>query len=197
MKPSLPPAYFDHIYAVDPDPWNFEGSEYERAKYATTLAALPHEQYERALELGCSIGVLTAQLALRCASLLAVDVAEQALAIARKRCADLPQIELKRMRVPQELPPGNFDLILVSEVGYYWSRADLERSLAWMCSVLRTGGHLVLVHWTPVVNDYPLTGDAVHEIAASAGQSQGLRHLHGQRFEQYRLDVFEADRART
>jgi len=52
---------------------------------------------------------------------------------------------------------------------------------------------LLLVHWTPYVPDYPLTGDEVHDsFLAYAGQAGSkLRHLTGSRAEQYRLDLFE------
>jgi len=70
----------------------------ERAKYAATLAALPGQANERAFEMGWSIGVLTAQLARRCRCLLAVDVADAALARARERCASLPQVDVGRCR---------------------------------------------------------------------------------------------------
>jgi len=66
VSASLPPGYFDALYAASPDPWAFETSAYERAKYAATLDALPARRYRRALEVGCSIGVLTRQLADRC-----------------------------------------------------------------------------------------------------------------------------------
>ena len=60
---SLPTAYFDRKYAFDPDPWGFATSAYEADKYRATLAALPRARYRRALEVGCSIGVLTERLA--------------------------------------------------------------------------------------------------------------------------------------
>ena len=83
---SIEPAYFDALYAADPDPWRFASSDYEREKYAATLDALPPRRFAAALEVGCSIGVLTRQLAARCDTLLALDVAEAALAQARARC---------------------------------------------------------------------------------------------------------------
>ena len=76
MTRSLPPSYFEALYASDPDPWRFASSDYERDKYAATLAALPRQLYRSGLEVGCSIGVLTAMLASRCRRLLAVDVAD-------------------------------------------------------------------------------------------------------------------------
>jgi len=189
---SLQPSYFDQVYAANADPWSFETSDYERAKYAATLVALPAAKYAQAFEIGCSIGVLTALLATRCQHLLAVDVADAALACARKRCAGLPQVDLQCMQVPNTVPPGDFDLIVLSEVGYYWSPDDLQRALDWMLGAVRSGGHLVLVHWTPVVADYPLTGDDVHAIAGRQASSRGWAHRVGQRHARYRIDVFES-----
>ena len=189
---TLPPAYFDQVYQANRDPWNFETSPYEQAKYAATLAVLPRPHYPAAFEIGCSLGVLTAQLAPRCGHLLAVDVSEAALAQARTRCADLPQVALRLMRVPKEFPGQPFDLILLSEVGYYWSPADLARAADQLITGLLPGGQLLLVHWTAPVHDYPLTGDDVHEFFLAKTTNNGpLRHLEGQRHEQYRLDLLE------
>jgi SAM-dependent methyltransferase len=188
---TLAPGYFDEVYRANEDPWAFASSPYERAKYADTLAALDQPRYERAFEIGSSIGVLTAQLAPRCGRLLSVDVSEAALAQARQRCANLPQVELRKMHVPGEFPEGQFDLIMLSEVGYYWSPADLARAADLMLAALPAGAQLLLVHWTPVVPDYPQTGDEVHDFfLQKAGPEGPLRHLHGHRADKYRLDLF-------
>lgn len=189
---TLPPAYFEDVYRASEDPWDFESSPYEREKYAATLAALPRPTYAEAFEIGCSLGVLTAQLAPRCGRLLAVDVTEAPLAKARQRCASLPQVEFQLLRVPDEYPPQSFDLVLVSEVGYYWSAADLAKAVDLIIASLTAGGQLLLVHWTPPVHDYPLTGDDVHEtFLRQAAPGGPLRHLSGQRHEKYRLDLLE------
>ena len=189
---TLNAGYFDEVYRANDDPWQFASSAYERDKYAATLAALPWPHYERVFEIGGSIGVLTAQLAPRCGHLLSVDVSEAALTQARQRCAEFPQVEIKKMQVPNEFPAGQFDLILVSEVGYYLSPADLARAADQMLAALPTGGQLLLVHWTPIVPDYPQTGDEVHEFFLQKAQPGGmLRHLLGQRHDKYRLDLLE------
>ena len=189
---TLPPAYFDKVYEANRDPWNFESSPYEQAKYATTLRALTRAHYPQVFEIGCSLGVLTAQLASRCGHLLSVDVSEAALSQARARCAALPQVEIRLMRVPEEFPEQKFDLILLSEVGYYWSAEDLTRAADQLVASLHPGGQLLLVHWTPPVHDYPLTGDDVHDFfLIQANENAPLRHVAGQRHEQYRLDLLE------
>ena len=189
-KKSLAPGYFEDVYNAKDDPWDFASSDYEAAKYAATLAALPQENYESAFEIGCSIGVLTAQLAVRCASLLAVDVNEKALAQARSRCRDLLNIELRLMQIPQEFPVRNFDLILISEVGYYLSVADWKQTFEKVIAHLKPAGSVVLVHWTPPVADYPQTGDEVHDefIEWSSGKLKLTKNL---RAEKYRIDVLE------
>lgn len=188
---SLPPRYFEDVYAAHDDPWGFATSPYEAAKYAATLAALPRPRYASAFEIGCSIGVLTRQLAERCDTLLAVDVVESVLAQARARCRDQPWVRFVRMTLPGEFPAEQFDLIVVSEVGYYWSREALQEAKARICEALLPGGQLLLVHWTPFVHDYPLTGDEVHAAFLDPSDGLPLRHLHGERHERYRLDLLE------
>ena len=187
---SLSPSYFDMVYGANPDPWNFVSSPYEAAKYAATLAALPRAKYGAAFEAGCSIGVFTAQLARRCDSLLAIDLSPQALVAARERCQELSNIVFEQRQLPKEFPAGQFDLIVVAEIGYYLVTEDLRTLCGQIVAGLTPGGHALLVHWTPPVHDYPLTGDEVHEtfIREAAGK---VRLLHGERAEKYRLDLFE------
>lgn len=185
---SLPPKYFERIYRRTRDPWGFESSAYEREKYRATLSSLPQERYGRGLEIGCSIGVLSSLLSERCADFLGVDVSEKALAVARTRCGELPNVTFECMRVPDELPSGEFDLIVISEVAYYWTRSDLERAASELAAHVPPGGHIVLVHLTERVPDYPLTGDEVHEYFLGRRE---FSHHAGERYERFRIDVLE------
>ncbi len=189
-KKSLAPEYFETVYEANDDPWNFTSSEYEAAKYAATVAALLGETYESAFEIGCSIGVLTTQLAKKCERLLAVDVSEKALEQARWRCENLPNVELKLMQFPLDAPAGNFDLIVVSEVGYYLSVEDWQTAQGKIFDLLKPKGNVILVHWTHFVEDYPQTGDAVHDSFAAFADGK-LKHLAAERTADYRLDVWE------
>lgn len=186
VSASLGRSYFDGIYRADADPWRFASSPYERDKYARTLAALGGRRYVRALEIGCSIGVLTRQLADQCEALLAVDISERPLAQARLRSADAPWVRFEPMAAPREWPEGRFDLILLSEVVYYLSRDDVAALAARVRDTLLPGGDLVLVHWTGET-DYPLSGDEAAELLLrEAGAA--LRDQSGQRFDAFRLD---------
>ncbi len=185
---SLPPSYFAQIYQTNPDPWSFETSPYEKEKYLASIAALPLKRYRRAFEVGGSIGVLTRRLADRCDRLLSIDVSPVAQGRAQTRCADQLQVEFRIMQFPRETPDATFDLIVLSEVGYYLSERDLLIAREWIVRALRPGGHLLLVHWTPLVEDYPLTGDEVHNLFLAITPAP-LRCLFSSRETNYRIDV--------
>lgn len=188
MAKSVPAQYFVDLYKRDPDPWDFERSEYERGKYAATLAALPRERYENALEIACSIGVFTSLLGERCERLLAVDVSEDALQRARRRCALQPQIRFERREMPRGFPAGAYDLITICEMGFYLCREDLIQLRDRVVEHCVTGAHVVLVHWTPPVNGHASSAHDVHGLFLQTPQ---LRPLQGSEAETYRLDVLE------
>jgi SAM-dependent methyltransferase len=187
---SLAADFFDNLYQADPDPWGFETSAYEAAKYAATLAALPAQRYKSAFEIGGSIGVLTERLAHRCDRLLSVDISAIAQARAQQRCQGLPQVRLQLMNVPQEYPDEYFDLVLVSEVGYYWCLADLHQAQQQIYQSLQPGGQLLLVHWLHDAPSYPLRGEDVHNAFEDFAESR-LMHLVSDRTADYRLDLYE------
>ncbi len=137
---TLQPDYFDAVYTSDPDPWKFSSSPYEKNKYAATLDALPKSRYASALEIGCSIGVLTRELATRCDALLAVDASPAPLAEARRRCADRPNVRFEQIFAPEQWPVGGFDLILMSEVVYDMDEQDVGRLASKAAGTLAPNG---------------------------------------------------------
>lgn len=161
--PTLRKSYFDQLYTRDQDPWNFESSTYEIEKYHKSLYFLK-PTYTNVLEVGCSIGVFTNLLADRTKKLLAIDISELPLVQASKNCSSHSQVRFKKMDVTIEFPNDFFDLITLSEVGYYLSKEDLLQLYKRCESQLISGGQLLMVHWTSHVREYPLTGKEVHKI---------------------------------
>jgi predicted TPR repeat methyltransferase len=180
--------YFEGLYAESGDPWDFETSEYERNKYATTLAVLGERTFRRALEAGASIGVFTEMLADRCDELLAVDVSERAVAAARRRLSGRRHVRVERRTLPEEMPDGPFDLIVASEVLYYFPREEMLAVLQAFERELARGGALLAVHWRRETRTYPLQGDEVHELLA-----QNTRLEIGETIIEpdYHLDLFD------
>jgi predicted TPR repeat methyltransferase len=180
--------YFEGLYAESGDPWNFEASEYEQNKYARTLEVLGQRTFRRALEAGASIGVFTEMLADRCDELLAVDVSERAVAAARERLSGRAHVRVERRTLPEEMPDGPFDLIVASEVLYYFPKEEMLTVLRGFERELAQGGILLAVHWRRKTETYPLQGDEVHDLLV-----EHTRLLNRETIIEpdYRLDLFE------
>lgn len=176
---------FESKYRRDADPWDFKFSRYERRRYAATLAALRHARYARAFEPGCSIGELTALLASRCDSVLATDISFTAARRAVVRCADFPGVEVKCSDIALELPTQPFDLIVFSEIGYYFdpdTLGDIARRLA---AILVEGGDFIAVHWLGNSTDHALHGTKVHELLRS---HLPLEWIDGRSYDGFKID---------
>ena len=191
MRERLDSEYFEDLYEQSPDPWDFETSPYERKKYERTLGVLQGRRYRRALEVGCSIGVFTTMLAPLCDEVRAVDVSEKAVAAARNRLAGFPHARVERRRLPEQTPEGPFDLIVVSEVLYYWPKEVMLAALRRFEEVLAPGGVLLAVHWRKETKTYPLQGDEVHALLLKHTRLTNTTAIVE---PEYRLDLFE-DRA--
>jgi SAM-dependent methyltransferase len=160
---TLPSEYFEEKYQADIDPWRFKTSEYERDKYQATLGSLTKDRYPAALEVGCSIGVLTKLLSPRCVSLLAVDSSPTAVEAAKSVSA--PNVVFRVANLPAEFPKGKFDLIVLSEILYYFDKSDLARVAQSCIDSISQDGQIVLCHWLGET-DYPLTGVEASELFA-------------------------------
>ena len=157
-------AFFETKYRESPDPWDFEGSAYETQRYAVTLKALHGRRFRRAFEPGCSIGVLTARLAEICGSVVAMDISATAVEAARVRCQNMRNVEILRGALPEAIPAGSFDLIVFSEIGYYFDARTLFEIGLKLVETLDKGGTLLAVHWLGTSPDHLLDGDQVHEV---------------------------------
>jgi protein-L-isoaspartate O-methyltransferase len=191
---SLPPRMacsaraFEDMYRQSRDPWNFLSSAYERGRYRATLHALLRRSYRRAFEPGCSIGELTAQLALRCDHVVATDVAPSAVTLSRERCRRLDNVDVYQADLAEGPPNGPFDLIVMSEVGYYFEPRVLVEIAIATAAELEAGGEFVAVHWLGHSNDHVLGGDEVHGLLAD---HLLLEWVKGQRHPGYRIDTWK------
>jgi len=178
---------FDQLYRANPDPWAFASSPYERARYATILASLSRPRYHCALEAACSIGELTALLAPSCERLIAFDISATAVARARQRCADLPQVQLQVADVRMLDLSARFDLLVFSEVGYYFDRPTLQRIILRLLAHLDTRGEFVASHWLGHGAEHTLHGDEVHSVLQDM---MAAPCRHSARYDGFRIDTW-------
>jgi SAM-dependent methyltransferase len=153
----------EHLHADNPDPWGVETRWFERRKRELVLAMLPRQSFERSLELGCSTGALAEALAARSRHVVAVDQSSSAVTAAAVRFQDDDRVDVAQLEVPRQWPSGRFDLVVVSEVGYFMSAAGLERLVERVAGALTPDGVVVLCHWRHPIEGWPLDADAVRD----------------------------------
>ncbi len=179
------PAFFERKYRQDPDPWRFATDPVELARYGRIVAALAHRRYRSGFEPGCSLGVLTERLAPLCDALESIDFSPTALASAQARCASHPHVTFRCLSLPERLPVAGFDLLVLSEIGYYFSETEWPRLADRLIQAAAPGTTLLASHWLGRSSDHRLTGDQVH---AALHAHPLLRHEHGERHPTFRLD---------
>jgi SAM-dependent methyltransferase len=183
-------ASFERLYADSSDPWRYRTSGYEREKYRATLDALPPSPLGRVLEVGCSIGIFTAQLATRSEHVLGLDFSARAIALADVRLGDSSNVALRQACFPEQAPAGPWDVVVCSEVLYYLDERALGQATRWLSAQLGQGACVVAVSWRGRGVDEPLLGDDVHDMLA--GELARWHSFDGRRAG-YRLDRFDGD----
>jgi LmbE family N-acetylglucosaminyl deacetylase/SAM-dependent methyltransferase len=154
-------GFFETLYERDDDPWGLATRFYERRKRAVLMAALPRERFRRAFEPGCATGLLTEKLAERCDEVVAWDLADRAVEQTWRRTASAGTVQVQQGIIPDTWPDGRFDLIVLSEVGYYCS--DLDQLVSQVDASLDDDGALVACHWRHPASEHPHSAETVHD----------------------------------
>ncbi|MFC4274101.1 class I SAM-dependent methyltransferase [Achromobacter aloeverae] len=188
-------AYFQGLYAGCDDPWGLSTRWYEARKRALLLASLPNERWGRVFEPGCANGVLTLDLAGRADHVLASDLSQRALDAARLRldAAGMRNVVLRRAVLPEEWPVApeeRFDLIVLSELGYYFDARSWACLATRVMDCLAPGGTIVACHWLHDFAERRLDTHAVHgAIARLAGLFPLVDHAE----QDFLLQVWSRD----
>jgi len=137
---------FEQKFRANIDPWNYARSPFERFKRTILLRACGHYMHGRGLEIGCANGETTRHLARICLSLVALDGSATALNEARKRLGVDGNVRFLKATVPEQMPRGAFDLIVISEIAYYLPQHKLTALGRKSIGALAPHGLIVILH---------------------------------------------------
>ncbi|MNG87245.1 Nodulation protein S (NodS) [compost metagenome] len=163
---SLDAQHFADLYAASDDPWAFRTRWYEKRKRDLVIASLPRQYYRRVFEPACANGELSAALAERSERLLCQDLSAAAVSLASERLRPWHNAQVEHGHLPGDWPAGEFDLIVLSEIGYYLDPGHWLEVLERAAGSLTTDGALLLCHWLHPIDGCPQTGHQVHELLA-------------------------------
>jgi SAM-dependent methyltransferase len=138
---------FEHKYRKHGDYFGYRTNPYEQEKYERTLACMM--QWRRAagsaLEIGCSVGVFTRMIADRFDSVVAVDIAKEALAIAAGQVGGVGDVSYVQSDLVSLDLGKTFDIVFCAEVLMYVREGDAAKACAVLDRHLATGGLIIEV----------------------------------------------------
>lgn len=152
--------YFNLTY-LRKDPYQLSRTE-EISKFEKAFQLLQGAQFKEALEIGCGEGKTTAYLVPMAEKITAIDISD--IAIRRAKSRNYPNVLFKQADFFTEQLSEAFDLILCSEVLYYFEPAQLLRVVERIAELLEPEGTLLLLHHRSVKDDS--TGLELKEFGA-------------------------------
>lgn len=131
------------------DPWQLGSSEYERLKYLRQIELLNDQRYGRVLEIGCAAGDFTRMLAAISDTVVGIDIAPSAIALA-KAAGIPPGVEFRAANAMEFdlVGEGPWDLVVLSETIPYLGWLYPLFNVGWMATQLHEamaeGGRLMM-----------------------------------------------------
>lgn len=183
--------YFQTLYDGGDDPWQISVGFYEHRKRALLLESLPQQRFAHAFEPGCASGELTAALAQRCDSVLAADANADAVRITAGRLAGVPSVQVRQLLVPAQWPTETtFDLIVLSEIGYFMALPVWRELAALTTQTLAVTGTIVACHWRHPFAERRSDTPDLHDMLARSCAEAAVRHCVQLQDEDFLLDVW-------
>jgi len=195
--------YFDALYDRSDDPWRIAGNWYEQRKRGLIGAMLPRLRFRHAFEPACGGGELSLELGRRCDRLLCSDFSATAVEIAGERWQQAGtmfstrgarcDVRFARMALPGEWPvqmgPA-FDLIVLSEFGYYLDQRALDSLPALVDASLASDGVLLACHWK---RDFAQRVHGTEAVHAGFDALDGLHRCGRYEDADFLLDVWSRE----
>lgn len=179
--------FFEAMYNENHDPWEFSTNRYELNRYARIVNLLNHKRYKLILEPGCSIGVLTEKLSPLADSIEAFDISPTATKLASIRCSHLKNVSIRCESLLDAIPNSCTDLLLLSEIGYYFEASVLSKIINRIISSSSSQLSILACHSLKLWKDHILSGDKVHTIINSIND---LSLENSEIHDEYRLDYW-------
>ncbi len=137
-------AYFNLVYR-QPDPYALVARR-QHLKIERAFSLVDGFRAREALELGCGEGRWSKHCAALADHVTAIDISDLAIRRALK-ANQLPNVTFRQGDVVSiDQPPESLDFVFCSEVLYYLTLEQLDRTVERVVELLTPGGKLLMVH---------------------------------------------------
>lgn len=160
-------AHYEGVWQQE-DPWDFEDSAFDDARYEKQMTLLAGRRYGRVLEIGCGSGRFTRLLAQVAGHVVAIDIAPSAIARAQTAIADNKNVEFCAANIMEyELSAdGPWNLIVMSEtiycLGWLYPFFDVGWLVSELFAATKPGGRFLLVNTLGRKQDHLLQPWFIH-----------------------------------
>ncbi|HEX5882910.1 MAG TPA: class I SAM-dependent methyltransferase [Pyrinomonadaceae bacterium] len=163
-------ADFDRLALLDDEGWTANNH------YHDSLLKYVPESCENALEIGCGTGAFARELGKRCKRVVAIDMSEEMIRVARRRSVGIENVEFELADAMRwEFPKAQFDFICSIATLHHLQQRELLMKIK---DALKPGGVLVVLD---LVESSGLV-DRVLDVVGF-GVSCGLRLIHNGRLQ--------------
>lgn len=183
-------AYFNDFYQDNDDPWGYQSRWYEERKRQICLSLLLKPHYQHVLEIGSANGCFSQSLAKRAHHLHCIDGNQKAVELTKKALENHSNVTVECKTIPLDFPQLQYDLIVLSEIAYYLTSAELVRLIVKLQSQLTAQGMLLSCHWRHPIEQFQLDGNRVHQ---SLKNNLNLHHYSSLVDPDFLVDLWTKD----
>lgn len=163
-------ADFDRLAILDDEGWTANNH------YHRSLLKYVPQNCENALEIGCGTGAFARELAKRCKRVVAIDMSEEMIRVARKSAAGIENVEFELAdAMAREFPQAQFDFVCSIATLHHLEQSKL---LVKMKGALKANGVLVVLD---LVESSRLVERVLDVVGFAV--SCGLRLIHNGRLQ--------------
>lgn len=161
MKP-IELGGFEDKFGADDDPWRTFSDRDEAVKRSAILHGVGPGPIGRVLELGAGNGSNSVALAGRALRLDATEGTASGTRLIRDALHG-KRARAVQLALPARFPRPVYDVVVLAELLYYLSAADMARVAGDVAAALRPGGRLVLGHHRVDYHDFAQHAAGIHD----------------------------------
>lgn len=185
--------YFELKY-IRNNPYRVNGSFYDIEQCNRAVEIIKGRRYSSILEIGCGNGYLLERYSSLSDRVIVTDISRLALKRAKERLKGKKHIEFRQSDLLKEDINEKFDLVICSEVLYYFTLDQLKGVVPKILNYIKKDGNLLSIHIRSLNDDtsgFPYKAFGARTIHQFLESTEGLKTLKRDILENYEIVLYQ------